>query len=57
MAEKEHRAQDYAEGGLNLKINFRKLKYYNEPKGILTILTASVSCTNTRRRRRASSHR
>jgi len=28
MAEKEHRAQDYAEGGLNLKINFRKLKYY-----------------------------
>jgi len=28
MAEKEHRTQDYAEGGLNLKINFRKLKYY-----------------------------
>jgi len=28
MAEKEHRAQDYAEGGLNLKINFRKLKSY-----------------------------
>jgi len=31
MAEKEHRAQDYAEGGLNLKINFRKLKYYFNP--------------------------
>jgi len=30
MAEKEHRAQDYAEGGLNLKINFRKLKYYGK---------------------------
>jgi len=31
LAEKEHRAQDYAEGGLNLKINFRKLKYYSKP--------------------------
>jgi len=29
MAEKEHRAQDYAEGGLNFKINFRMGKYYN----------------------------
>ena len=36
MAEKEHRAQDYAEGGLNLKINFRKLKYYFSSKGLNT---------------------
>jgi len=36
MAEKEHRAQDYAEGGLNLKINFRKLKYYKKPKSLNT---------------------
>jgi len=34
MAEKEHRAQDYAEGGLNLKINFRKLKYYHKWKNL-----------------------
>jgi len=34
MAEKEHRAQDYAEGGLNLKINFRKLKYYSISQSI-----------------------
>jgi len=34
MAEKEHRAQDYAEGGLNLKINFRKLKYYIKSKAL-----------------------
>jgi len=35
MAEKEHRAQDYAEGGLNLKINFRKLKYYGLSERII----------------------